>query len=162
MYLIPGRFADGIPPAAGFVAVGCTGGFSVHAWNAIRWTASGPLGDFRSRQPHWLMRGPEYRTPEGYREQAPLESRRQVRMMPMTTCQIISRAASPRARGLRIQICDRSRANRRIGSASTAICVEPRHGTLHIFMPPVRHTEDYLDLVASGRNGRGTEHAHRD
>jgi uncharacterized protein (DUF2126 family) len=29
----------------------------------------------------------------------------------------------------------------------TALCVEPRHGRLHIFIPPVAHTEDYLDLV---------------
>jgi uncharacterized protein (DUF2126 family) len=29
----------------------------------------------------------------------------------------------------------------------TALCVEPRHGRLHIFMPPVTTTEDYLDLV---------------
>jgi uncharacterized protein (DUF2126 family)/transglutaminase-like putative cysteine protease len=31
----------------------------------------------------------------------------------------------------------------------TALCVEPRDGRMHIFMPPVRVLEDYLDVVAA-------------
>ncbi len=31
----------------------------------------------------------------------------------------------------------------------TAICIEPREGRLHVFMPPVTTTENYLDLVTA-------------
>ena len=31
----------------------------------------------------------------------------------------------------------------------TALCVEPRHGRLHVFMPPVQTAQEYLDLVAA-------------
>ena len=31
----------------------------------------------------------------------------------------------------------------------TALCIEPRDGRLHVFMPPLDHLDDYLDLVAA-------------
>lgn len=31
----------------------------------------------------------------------------------------------------------------------TALCVEPRQGRLHVFMPPVQTTEDYLQLITA-------------
>ncbi|HSY09244.1 MAG TPA: transglutaminase family protein [Steroidobacteraceae bacterium] len=33
--------------------------------------------------------------------------------------------------------------------ARTAICAEPRHGVLYIFMPPTARVEDYLELIAA-------------
>ena len=35
------------------------------------------------------------------------------------------------------------------GITRTAMCIEPRDGNLHIFMPPVEHLEAYLELLAA-------------
>ena len=35
------------------------------------------------------------------------------------------------------------------GVIRTSLCIEPREGTLHVFMPPTERLEDYLDLVAA-------------
>ena len=35
------------------------------------------------------------------------------------------------------------------GAIDTALSVEPRNGRLHVFIPPVRGTEAYLDLIAA-------------
>jgi len=35
------------------------------------------------------------------------------------------------------------------GVIRTALCVEPRNGRIHVFMPPMHTIEDYLDLIAA-------------
>jgi len=41
------------------------------------------------------------------------------------------------------------RKHRRVEVIHTALCVEVRNGTLHVFLPPLTHLETYLDLLAA-------------
>ena len=36
----------------------------------------------------------------------------------------------------------------------TALCLEPRDGRLHVFIPPLEYLEDYVELVAADRGHR--------
>ena len=49
---------------------------------------------------------------------------------------------------------DRARPQAQVGESApwvvrTALCVEPRDGRLHVFMPPLAIAEDYVDLLAA-------------
>jgi uncharacterized protein (DUF2126 family)/transglutaminase-like putative cysteine protease len=59
--------------------------------------------------------------------------------------------ATPRVGGLQPgEIRDRYPVGQSVkGVVRTTLCVEPRDGRLHVFMPPQRLLEDYLDLIAA-------------
>ncbi len=40
----------------------------------------------------------------------------------------------------------------RVPVIRTTLCVEPREGRLHVFMPPLKHVEDYFELVTAVEN----------
>jgi uncharacterized protein (DUF2126 family)/transglutaminase-like putative cysteine protease len=59
-----------------------------------------------------------------------------------------SSAGRPQNRGI-VEQARPERGESAPGVIRTALCVESRNGRVHVFMPPVATTEDYLDLVAA-------------
>jgi uncharacterized protein (DUF2126 family)/transglutaminase-like putative cysteine protease len=106
----------------------------------------------RSRDMLWLLPGD---SPMGYR--LPLDSLPWAEpggvtgtepLDPSVAREALPRRVFPRARlgppGERPQL-----GRSADGLIRTALCVEPRHGRLHVFMPPLARLEDYLTLVAA-------------
>ena len=78
-----------------------------------------PLPEFDDRRQHFLKGQPEASGQPGISEQRP--TREDIESEDTSPGQIVR----------------------------TALCVEPRNGRLHIFMPPVEILEDYLDLLTA-------------
>jgi uncharacterized protein (DUF2126 family) len=94
---------------------------------------------------------------DGY-ERDPLEARGP--LPPYTAMRLGRESARPRlqgrpgAEGRADEVRGRKgRSPERLESADwilrTALCVQPRHGILYVFMPPLHALEDYLDLLAA-------------
>jgi hypothetical protein len=115
----PGRFADGLPPAARFAAVG----------GARRLPAPRGARSRGWRRPRCRAARPDAPAGPAARARAPPTGRRSWRACARNA---LSPPRSSRAA---------------LGGAHRDLCVEPRDGRLYVFMPPVRELEDYLDLV---------------
>ena len=79
---------------------------------------------------------------------------RSIRWPSRVRCRFRRAAGRPKLRVCRSATAPNATASLRLanplpGSCRTALCVEPRNGRLHVFMPPLTATEDYLDLLAA-------------
>ena len=72
-----------------------------------------------------------------------------VALPPLPTQRYLQRPAGMPSGGGSIEPPRARRGESAPGAIRTALCVEPRQGRLHVFMPPVDSTEEYLELVAA-------------
>jgi uncharacterized protein (DUF2126 family) len=167
MYLMPGRFADGLPPAAGFAALGQQGDYPYLI-------EQDPFAPRRRCPPR---RRCQQHGAAGRRRRWPTASPRRRRLAEgggVASGRAMARrrpAPAAQAKGCRRAQPSHGpprharppRANRP-GITRTALCVEVRDpraptaprprpgrrsGVLYVFMPPLAHLEDYLELLAA-------------
>ncbi len=100
----------------------------------------------------WVTRGdyPYVFAPDPMSPRAPLARYAQVRSQLRAAPPAAASVAVPRGRSSSA-LAERRPALRESASwiTRTALCAEPRHGVLYLFMPPTESTEDYLELVAA-------------
>ena len=129
---------QGLDQVAGYaIPIAREGG----SWRSAKW-----LEDLLLRRHLFLMPGD---SPMGYR--LPLDS---LPIAPETGAPLDPGAPRPPLAPLMqfrgIDAHERRRRPGFVGGAiRTAMCIEPRNGVLHIFMPPCHTVDDYLDLVAA-------------
>jgi uncharacterized protein (DUF2126 family)/transglutaminase-like putative cysteine protease len=128
--------------------------------DARRWWASGPW--FFRTEHMFLVPGDSpigYRLPLDSLPWLPLDEQPQIYprdllapFPPLPVRQLVVPGRGETGRPTRADVVAQTRPERGesgAGVVRTALCVEPRLGRLHVFMPPVAETEDYATLIAA-------------